>query len=141
MLNYLGSNVGANPYIPVYATRNNNMNGNYNPTANTTKDSVVISSKKKKYNSHGGEALLAAGLTIAALIGVYKGHNKIAGVIKKLGEKKVAFQATHGNMTAAGVKNAGKSIGSSILNIGKSIIRFPKTLVKETAGIFKKTVK
>ena len=145
MYNYCNNVVASNPYSQVtpYVAKSN-TNGVYNPAANQLKAvdtyKPTLHRATSKENSNAGGIIAGIALGIAALIGVYKGHSKIEQVVKKVDAKKLAYKATHGNMNLKGVANAGKKIGGSILNVGKSVINFPKTIIKETFGLFKKTV-
>jgi hypothetical protein len=147
---YYGNNVGmnspftANGQINTFGGVQRNMYGPYNPAMNTPvqdtyKPSVPAKSKKKK--SHTAEILAGIALGIAALVGVYKGHDKIANVVKKVATRKAAYQASHANMNKKGALEACKKVGKSVLDMGKSIFNIPKTMVKETHTFFKNTAK
>ncbi len=139
MNNYAGSNVKMDYSVGQvynYAPKKNNFG--YTPTIEASDKYTPTTRRNKSADAGGIVAGIALG--IAALVGMYKGHNKIAGVVKAAGRKKAAYQASHANMSLKGLKKAGKNFGGTIINLVKSAFNVPKTLGKETVKMFKKTV-
>lgn len=143
---YYGSNIGVgNPFnqssfylgrrgnIPEHAQSVINKDS-YEPSHYNNNKNKKAENKTNNWNIIGKIAIAAA-----ALVAVYKGHNIISKGITRISNCKNAYKATHANLSLKGIGHAGKKVGGSILEVGKSVLKLPRTLAKETVGIFKKT--